>query len=82
MATRNVALAFECVLWYMCGVHIPMVVLEAARARARGALVALAVGSVIAIAHGPSILVKNKTFALTHWMQKVVVCHVWLSRVY
>lgn len=76
--------AFECALWYVCAVHIPLLARRLLTARAWVTLGALAAGSVAAAMAGPRLLLRRAgdgedTFLLGHRLQRLVACHVALN---
>ena len=75
LARYHWALAFESALWYICAVHIPML-FQRASLTVRTVLL---IGTLVAIVHGPNVLVENGTFHLSHRLQRIVACHVWLD---
>ena len=79
--------AFECALWYVCGVHMPLLARRLRAARAWVALGALAAGSAAAAVVGPRVLLRrdgdgdgDDTFLFGHRLQRLVACHVALNQ--
>lgn len=71
--------AFECALWYICAVHIPLIVRCFLNRRAWNDLLVLLAASLISMVAVPLYLVRNMVFQFGHRLQWVIVCHVFLS---